>query len=152
MQTTRLIGRRWKCGNACRLPILIGRGLDLIKNGLKQVFRSTLSARQSPLDFAGYAPQSPSELGSLAGINSDLIFLCGFEGAASIRFHFPVIMARRSHLFPSRTQKLSLLAPNVLGWKRPGRIGRCRFFQAKNAKEKADTVYNGICLSVFRLS
>ena len=64
----------------------------------------------------------------------------------------PVTIARGIHLFPFRTQKLSLLAPNVLGWKRPGRIGRCRFFQAKNAKEKADAVYNGICLFVFRLS
>ena len=25
----RLIGHRWKCGNVCRLMILIGRGLDL---------------------------------------------------------------------------------------------------------------------------
>ena len=35
-------------------------------------------------------------------------------------------MARGIHLFPSRTQKLSPFAPKVLGWKRPGRIGRCR--------------------------
>ena len=38
------------------------------------------------------------------------------------------------HLFPFRTQKLSLLAPNVLGWKRPGRIGRCRFFHKRKRK------------------
>ena len=35
-------------------------------------------------------------------------------------------MARGSHLFPFRTQKLSLFAPKVLGWTRPGRLGRCR--------------------------
>ena len=29
MKTTRLIGQRWKRGNAWRLLILIGRGLDL---------------------------------------------------------------------------------------------------------------------------
>ena len=39
---------------------------------------------------------------------------------------FPVAMARGSHLFPFRTQKLSLFAPKVLGWTRPGRLGRCR--------------------------
>ena len=38
----------------------------------------------------------------------------------------PVTMAKGSHLFPYRTQKLSLSAPMVLGWRRPGRVGRCR--------------------------
>ena len=32
----------------------------------------------------------------------------------------------RHHLFPSRTQKLSLSTLIVLGWKRPGRVGRRR--------------------------
>ena len=36
-------------------------------------------------------------------------------------------IARRSHLFPSRTQKLSSLAPMILGGKLPGKAGRCRF-------------------------
>ena len=39
---------------------------------------------------------------------------------------FPVIIARGIHLFPYRTQKLSLLALMVLGWKRPGRVVRRR--------------------------
>ena len=39
---------------------------------------------------------------------------------------FPVVMAKGSHLFPYRTQKLSLSAPMVLGWRRPGRVGHCR--------------------------
>ena len=39
---------------------------------------------------------------------------------------FPVTMTKGSHLFPSRTQKLSPSVPKVLGWTRPGRIGRCR--------------------------
>ena len=39
---------------------------------------------------------------------------------------FPVAMTKGSHLFPSRTQKLSPSVPKVLGWRRPGRIGRCR--------------------------
>ena len=38
----------------------------------------------------------------------------------------PVAMAKGKHLFPSRTQQLSPSAPMVLGWTRPGRVGRCR--------------------------
>ena len=32
----------------------------------------------------------------------------------------------RVHLFPSRTQKLSSSVLTILGWKRPGKIRRCR--------------------------
>ena len=39
---------------------------------------------------------------------------------------FPVMMAKGYHLFPYRTQKLRPSAPMVLGWTRPGRVGRCR--------------------------
>ena len=39
----------------------------------------------------------------------------------------PVIMAGRIHLYPSRTQKLSSLAPKILGGRLPGKIGSCRF-------------------------
>ena len=46
--------------------------------------------------------------------------------ARLIKLQFPVVMARGSHLFPYRTQKLSLSALMVLGWKRPGRVGRRR--------------------------
>ena len=42
---------------------------------------------------------------------------------------FPVAMAGGSHLFPYRTQQLSLHALMVLGWRRPGRVGRCRIPQ-----------------------
>ena len=35
-----------------------------------------------------------------------------------------VSMAVRVHPFPSRTRQLSSLAPTILGWKRPGKIGR----------------------------
>ena len=37
-----------------------------------------------------------------------------------------VLFAMRVHLFPSRTQKLSSSAPKILGWRRPGKIGRCQ--------------------------
>ena len=35
-----------------------------------------------------------------------------------------VPMAVRVHPFPSRTRQLSSSAPTILGWKRPGKIGR----------------------------
>ena len=37
-------------------------------------------------------------------------------------------MTQRSHLFPFRTQKLSSVVPKILGWRRPGKIGRRRLF------------------------
>ena len=52
---------------------------------------------------------------------------------------FPVVMARGFHLFPFRTQKLSLFAPKVLGWTRPGRLGRRRnlFLSSSMAEHSA---------------
>ena len=38
-----------------------------------------------------------------------------------------VTIARRSHLYPYRTQKLSSLALMILGGRPPGKVGRCRF-------------------------
>ena len=34
-----------------------------------------------------------------------------------------VLIAVRVHPFPSRTRQLSSLAPKILGWRRPGKIG-----------------------------
>ena len=56
--------------------------------------------------------------------------MCGFQGTHPKRI--PVTMAKGSHLFPYRTQKLSLSAPMVLGWRRPGRVGRCRIPKRKH--------------------
>ena len=48
------------------------------------------------------------------------------QRAAKHPIQFPVVITKGFHLFPSRTQKLSPSVPKVLGWRRPGRIGRCR--------------------------
>ena len=40
-------------------------------------------------------------------------------------------IAERSHLFPSRTQKLSSLALMILGGTLPGKVGRCRFLKER---------------------
>ena len=61
------------------------------------------------------------------------------------------------HLFPYRTQKLSPSAPMVLGWKRPGRVGRRRFpIEAvaklqplSQRKNRAGSCKNGDTGSVF---
>jgi hypothetical protein len=52
--------------------------------------------------------------------------LSSFEGTMPQQFHSPVIMARRSHPFPSRTRKLSFSAPMVVGGCPPVRVGHCR--------------------------
>ena len=39
-------------------------------------------------------------------------------------------MTQRFHLFPFRTQKLSSVVPKILGWRRPGKIGRRRLFSS----------------------
>ena len=35
-------------------------------------------------------------------------------------------MTQGVHPFPSRTRKLSPVVPKILGWRRPGKIGRCQ--------------------------
>src|SRR3954453_22493817 len=56
-----------------------------------------------------------------------LVRLCSFEASGRGRSrNFSVAIARGKHLFPFRTEKLSLSAPMVLGLKGPGRVGRRR--------------------------
>src|SRR3954470_12035800 len=48
-----------------------------------------------------------------------------------------VVIARGIHLFPFRTEKLSLSAPMVLGLKGPGRVGRRRLISTQGPSERA---------------
>ena len=43
-------------------------------------------------------------------------------------------MAKSFHLFPYRTQKLSSFTSKILGWRRPGKIDRCRHLYAPLAQ------------------
>src|SRR5258708_22223852 len=56
-------------------------------------------------------------------------WLCSFQVAARKGglSRFAVAIARGKHLFPFRTEQLSLSAPMVLGPQGPGRVGRRRF-------------------------
>jgi hypothetical protein len=56
-------------------------------------------------------------------------WLCSFQVAARVGglSRFAVAIARGKHLFPFRTEQLSLSAPMVLGSQGPGRVGRRRF-------------------------
>ena len=47
-----------------------------------------------------------------------------------------VIIAKRIHLFPYRTQKLSFLALMILGGRPPGKVGRCRFSKKATCKDR----------------
>ena len=64
-----------------------------------------------------------------------------------------VIIAKRIHLFPFRTQKLSSLAPRVLGGQPPGRVGRSQveFFKrifngplVKRSRHRPFTAVTGV--------
>ena len=74
---------------------------------------------------------------------------CAVFRVRNVLERIPVTMAKGSHLFPYRTQKLSLSAPMVLGWRRPGRVGRCRI---PNQKELSKCwalfdLQSGVCNS-----
>ena len=47
-----------------------------------------------------------------------------------------VMIARRIHLYPYRTQKLSSLALMILGGRPPGKVGRCRFSKKATCKDR----------------
>ena len=55
----------------------------------------------------------------------------------------PVTIAGRPHLFPSRTQKLSSLAPMILGGKLPGKVGRCQFIWLHGQAVKTPPFHGG---------
>ena len=103
MKTTRLIGVKCKRGDAFSWHVLIGRGLD---PNLAMVL---LEATQLLFSFEGACLQKR------------------YAKAECLAYR-PVPITRRSHLFPFRTQKLSSVVPKILGWRRPGKIGRCRLF------------------------
>ena len=104
------------------MPILIGRGLNL-RGSARYCRRRSEVNLHCAVVRAGAGSREGAE-----GPREPEGWRNGSEqgGRGAEPDKFPVAMARGIHLFPSRTQKLSLFAPMVLGWKRPGRVGRCR--------------------------
>ena len=47
---------------------------------------------------------------------------------------YPVTIAERIHLYPSRTQKLSSQTLMILGGRLPGKVGSCRFSKKRVQK------------------
>ena len=120
----------------CSLPVLIGRGLDL-ECSHSQARKRSFGVRNDqvtfPVRFSGcvHGREERKKASIVDGQRErkretgpkDPHFL---KASPENVIQFPVAMAGGSHLFPYRTQKLSLHTLMVLGWKRPGRVGRCR--------------------------
>ena len=77
---------------------------------------------------------------------TSLVF--SFESTKLSKEKNPVTIARRIHLFPSRTQKLSSLALMILGGKLPGKVGRCRFLWPHGQAVKTSPFHGGNSSSI----
>ena len=66
-------------------------------------------------------------------------------GATRILFRIQnaVTIAKRIHLFPYRTQKLSSSALMILGGRPPGKAGRCRLFWSYGQAVKTPPFHGG---------
>ena len=63
--------------------------------------------------------------------------------ALTAKYGNPVAIAKRIHLYPSRTQKLSSLALKILGGQPPGKLGRRRFFLRPHGQEVKTSPFHG---------
>ena len=73
--------------------------------------------------------RSADRYSSAEGLDSTKLFVLAMEFFPVVdrcEHKISVALAVGSHPFPFRTRKLSLPAPMVLGWNRPGRVGRRR--------------------------
>ena len=65
----------------------------------------------------------------------------GEEQDGSVDITIAAIMAERFHLFPFRTQKLSLLVPKIVSWKRLVKIGSRRLLIIRMKKPHSDNMH-----------
>ena len=112
-----MIGRRCKHGNVFSRPVLIGRGLGA-RARYGRLTGAAVTPALTPDLFAADAATPTPRHGSRDAMP-------GSEMRRKAE-RFPVTIAAGSHPFPSRTRKLSLPAPMVLGGRPSGRVGRCR--------------------------
>lgn len=67
--------------------------------------------------------------------------VCGGRKQLEAGKRNPVAIAGRTHLYPSRTQKLSSPALMILGGRLPGKVGRCRFYKNRDC-ENAVSIFH----------
>ena len=72
----------------------------------------------------------------MSTVSSEQVFRFNLQGSFFCEvlseqdsFKYAVMMPERNHLFPFRTQQLSVQRPRVLRWRRRGRLGSCRSFK-----------------------
>ena len=66
----------------------------------------------------------------------------------SVRINESVLIAVRVHPFPSRTRQLSSLAPKILGWRRPGKIGSADTIERSGLDRTRPLLYSSLAQSV----
>ena len=128
MKTTWLIGCVCKSGDTFSLAVLIDRGLDLHGQSYDKTNHFGCRGCDAPLH-----------------VGSTFHHLYALFSSQGLTLKKLVLMTVRVHLFPSRTQQLSSLVPTILGWKRPGTIGRCQH------KENTPYISTGcsLCVSIY---
>ena len=141
-----MIGHRRKRSNVWNLMILIGRGLDYSLGEAKRPRKETEAEEARKPGVVAETKEINEKQRTkvrrrIFGVRTVQLSGCARRVSARRRRKaesaekpqkgasskpFPVAMTKGSHLFPYRTQKLRPSAPMVLGWTRPGRVGRRR--------------------------
>ena len=106
-------------------------GTNRPRTWLKQTESLTLNAQEHEYRKVWYVKKEKFRVGE--GISEQIsksrrnvkkrYFLCSCQDTKSWKVNNSVAMAVGIHLFPCRTQQLSLQTPKVLGGRLPGRIG-----------------------------
>ena len=108
--------------------------------GTKKVLKRHCRAKRSLYGFEGVNAPETRKQGLKDPGKEDIMSDrtgCPVQGnLKDNRIKFSVVITERPHLFPFRTQKLSSPVLTILGWRRPGKIGRCRNFISKGCFER----------------
>ena len=127
-----VIGCVCKYGDVFSLAVLIDRGLDQQNSTRRSEDQGQRTARCA----GGCKVQAYLE--AHRTVIEIFVQFSGYSLKKKL-----VSMAMRVHPFPYRTRKLSSFAPTILGWKRPGKIGRCQH-------KRPLSIDSGLFLCTFR--
>ncbi len=84
----------------------------------------SIPARVTTLSFITYSSIAQSVEHS--AVNRVVVGSSPTGGAKNTHYQQLVLMTQGVHPFPFRTRKLRPVVPKILGWRRPGKIGRCQ--------------------------